>query len=93
MFCVRLLGAKGPTLPFPYSSQIRGSRHPKMRELRVQHRGRPYRVFYVFDPRRVAILLIGDAKDGSAQWYRKFITKADRIYDAHLEELEGTDSG
>lgn len=29
---------------------------------RIQHRGRPYRVLYAFDPRRVAILLIGGEK-------------------------------
>ena len=30
-----------------------------MRELRVQHRGNPLRILYAFDPRRVAILLLG----------------------------------
>jgi len=35
-----------------------------MRELRVQHKGRPYRVLYAFDPRRVAMLLIGGDKTG-----------------------------
>jgi hypothetical protein len=33
-----------------------------MRELRIQHHGRPYRILYAFDPRRVAILLIGGDK-------------------------------
>ena len=62
--CVMLLERKGPTLPFPYSSDIRGSRHTHMRELRVQHKGRPIRVLYAFDPRRTAILLIGGDKTG-----------------------------
>jgi len=39
---------RGPHLPFPYSSAVNGSRHAAMRELRVQHQGRPYRVLYVF---------------------------------------------
>ena len=56
---VRLLGARGPSLPFPHSSGVKGSRHDHMRELRVQSRGNPLRVFYAFDPRRTAILLIG----------------------------------
>jgi len=30
-----------------------------MKELRVLHRGRPYRVLFAFDARRTAILLIG----------------------------------
>ena len=34
---VGLLEAKGPQLPFPYSSSVEGSRHGHMRELRVQH--------------------------------------------------------
>ena len=46
---VHLLQARGPTLPFPHSSDVRGSKHGNMRELRVQHHGQPYRVFYAFD--------------------------------------------
>jgi hypothetical protein len=59
---VRLLAARGPSLPFPYSSGVNGSRHEHMRELRVQSRGNPLRIFYAFDPRRTAILLIGGDK-------------------------------
>jgi len=33
-----------------------------MKELRIQHSGRPYRVLFAFDPRRCAILLIGGDK-------------------------------
>jgi hypothetical protein len=59
---VELLVEHGPSLPFPYSSGIATSRHRHMRELRIQHEGRPYRVLYAFDPRRAAILLLGGAK-------------------------------
>jgi hypothetical protein len=52
----------GPTLRFPYSSGITTSQFDLMRELRVQHKGEPYRVLYAFDPRRVALLLIGGKK-------------------------------
>ena len=61
---VGLLEARGPHLPFPYSSGIAGSRHSHMRELRIQHAGDPYRILYAFDPRRVALLLIGGKKTG-----------------------------
>jgi len=37
----------------PYSSGIAGSKYAHMRELRVQSGGRPIRVFYAFDPRRL----------------------------------------
>ena len=58
-----------------------------MRELRVQHRGRPYRVLYAFDPRRVALLLIGGEKTGNKRWYKINVPIADRLYDDHLKEL------
>ena len=61
-FGVDLLGRKGPNLEFPHSSGVRSSRHSNMRELRVQSGCRPLRVFYAFDPRRSAILLIGGDK-------------------------------
>jgi len=63
-FTVSLLQEVGPTLRMPHSSGIEMSRHTHMRELRIQHEGRPYRVLYAFDPRRTAILLIGGDKTG-----------------------------
>ena len=86
---VGLLRERGPDLPFPYSSDVRGSRHGALRELRIQHRGRPLRVLYAFDPRRVAILLLGDDKRGSKRWYRMAVPKAKRLFDNHLENLKG----
>jgi len=85
---VGLLEAKGPQLGFPHSSGINGSRHAHMRELRIQHEGRPYRILYAFDPRRSAILLIGGDKTGDKRWYDQYVPVADRLYDAHLEALE-----
>src|SRR5688572_15266856 len=78
---VELLEEHGPQLGHPHSSDIRGSRHGQMRELRVQHQGRPYRVLYAFDPRRVGILLIGGDKTGNDRWYDEFVPKADNLYD------------
>ncbi len=54
---VSLLKERGTQLSYPYSSQINGSKHEHMRELRIQHKGEPYRVLYAFDPKRCAILL------------------------------------
>jgi len=50
-----------------------------MRELRIQHQGRPYRVLYAFDPRRCAILLLGGDKTGDDHWYERHIPLADRL--------------
>jgi hypothetical protein len=84
---VELLEARGPQLPFPYSSGVQTSKHGNMRELRIQHQGRPYRVLYAFDPRRVAMLLLGGDKTGNDRWYEEFVPKADRLYETHLEVL------
>lgn len=83
----RLLEELGPRLPFQHSSGISRSRHSHMRELRIQHAGRPYRVLYAFDPRRVAILLIGGDKTGNDRWYEEFVPFADRLYEELLNEL------
>lgn len=85
---IEQLEREGPTLKHPMSSGIKGSRHSKMRELRIQHRGRPLRVLYVFDPRRVAILLLGGDKTGDDRWYEQNIPIADDLYDFYLRELE-----
>lgn len=85
---VQNLERRGPNLPFPYSSGISGSRHSHMRELRVQSGGRPLRVFYAFDPRRAAILLIGGDKTGDDRFYERMIPLADRLYDEHLAALK-----
>jgi hypothetical protein len=84
---VQLLEMRGTGLGHPYSSGINGSRHGHMRELRVQSGGRPIRVFYAFDPRRMAILLIGGDKTGDKRFYEVFVPVADRLYDEHLQGL------
>lgn len=84
---VHLLEARGPSLGFPHTSDIKGSKHGHMRELRVQVGGEPYRVFYAFDPRRAAILLVGGNKAGDDDFYERMVPLADRIYDEHLGEL------
>ena len=85
---VELLMEHGPNLPFPYSSGVQGSRHGHMRELRVQSGGKPIRIFYAFDPRRWAILLIGGDKTGNDRFYKRYVPVADKLYDEYLEELK-----
>ncbi len=84
---VNLLETLGANLRFPHSSGIESSRHEHMRELRIQHQGRPFRVLYAFDPRRSAILLLGGDKTGDDRWYVVNIPVADQLYDEHLDEL------
>jgi hypothetical protein len=87
-FSVRLLQEIGIHLRRPHVDTVnKHSQFPNMRELRCQHQGRPYRVLFAFDPRRVAILLIGGDKTGNARWYEEFVPTADKIYARHLKEI------
>jgi hypothetical protein len=85
--CVGLLEEHGPNLKFPYSSGIYEAKYAHMRELRIQHAGKPYRILYAFDPRRTAILLMGGNKVGDKRWYIKYVPIADRLYQQHLDAL------
>ena len=90
---VGLLEDKGPSLKFPYSSDVRQSKHGAMRELRSQCKGNPLRTFYAFDPRRTAILLIGGDKTGSDKFYDEMVPKADQIFDKYLKEMQEENNG
>lgn len=80
------LEEKGPSLGRPLVDTLSGSRHPNMKELRPQ-RGN-LRILFAFDPRRMAILLVGGDKTGRWQeFYEEKIPEADSLYDEHLEEL------
>jgi hypothetical protein len=48
----------------------------------------PNRVLYIFDPRRVVLLLLGGDKTGDGRWYEKNVPVADQIYDNYLAEME-----
>jgi hypothetical protein len=85
---VILLQRFGPALRYPHCSGVVSSRHSHMRELRVQHAGRPYRVLYAFDPLRTAILLIGGDKTGNDRWYEIYVPIADRLYDGNVQQLK-----
>ena len=86
-FSVGLLEEAGPIVGRPHVDTVRQSRHTNMKELRVQHQGRPYRVLFAFDPRRCAYLILGGDKTGDPRWYQKAVPRADNIYDQHLAEI------
>lgn len=85
---VRLLQQRGPALHRPLADVVHSSRHSNMKELVIQHAGRPYRVLFAFDPRRCAILLIGGDKTGNDRWYEEFVPVADKLFDEHLAALK-----
>lgn len=84
---VDALARHGPYLGEPFAARVPRSRHRQMRELRLMHEGRPYRVLFAFDPRRLSVsLLMGDAT-GCGRWHAEHVPAADRLYDACLDAL------
>ncbi len=83
---VELLEQGGPALGRPLVDTLQGSRHSNMKELRP--RGGHMRVLFAFDPRRMAILLMGGDKSRRwSSWYAEAIPIADALYDEHLQTL------
>lgn len=88
VYIVRLLEQMGISLGAPHSSAIKGASFA-LRELRPRQGRSPLRIFYAFDPRRDAVLLIGGDKSGmsTTQFYTDMIRVADQIWRVYLEEL------
>ena len=83
---IDLLAEKGPALGRPAVDTIARSRHPNMKELRSF--GGHLRALFAFDPRRVAIVLLGgDKHEDWSGWYERNVPLADDRYDDYLDEL------
>lgn len=87
-----LLELVGPKLGRLYVDTLSGARLKNLKELRVQHRGRPYRVLFAFSPDRSAVLLTGGDKSASSRWYERAIPRAEAAYDVYLA-TRGRDRG
>ncbi|MBK4784074.1 MAG: type II toxin-antitoxin system RelE/ParE family toxin [Pantoea sp. Pent] len=91
---LKLLAQDGPHLGRPFVDTLMLSRVPNMKELRVQSKGRPIRSFFVFDPRRHAIVLSAGNKQGKNQkrFYQKMLRIAETEYHHHLNAIGETDN-
>jgi hypothetical protein len=91
----RLLETFGPQLGRPHVDTLNGSKHANMKELRFTAANGVWRVVFVFDPKRRAILLVAGDKSGTSQkrFYKQLIKKADKRFDAHLKRLKGKSRG
>ena len=73
----------GPGLGRPWADSLRGTR---IKELIP--RGGHLRILFRFDPRSIAILLVGgDKAPRWARWYGQMIPVAEDLYRGHLDEL------
>jgi hypothetical protein len=86
-----LLTLSGPTLGRPHADTLVGSKHPNMKELRLNADDGVWRVAFAFDPKRRALILVAGDKAGLAQkrFYKALIAKADARFAEHLDTLKG----
>ncbi|QGH62259.1 type II toxin-antitoxin system RelE/ParE family toxin [Serratia proteamaculans] len=64
----------GPLLARPHADTLHhNGQIQHLKELRIQHRGRPFRVFFAFDPQRQAVLLCGGDKTGDKRFYQRLL--------------------
>jgi hypothetical protein len=92
---IGLLEQFGPRLGRPTADTLKDSRHANMKELRFYSAGGVWRVAFAFDPSRKAVMLVAGDKSGGSErrFYRQFIEKADRRFDAHLHRIKSQREG
>jgi hypothetical protein len=76
----------GPHLPRPYADTLKGSKLSNLKELRTQTTDHVFRVAFLFDDERKAVLLIGGDKKGKNEkrFYKNLIKQAEKIYQNYL---------
>ena len=88
-----VLQQQGPSLGRPLVDTVYDSKFTNMKELRVQHRGKPLRAFFAFDPLRQAIVLCIADKGGKKRFYKDMLDIADEQYQLHLTTLGDKSNG
>jgi hypothetical protein len=88
-----VLQQQGPSLGGPLVDTVNDSKFMNMKELRVQHRGKPLRAFFIFDPLRQAIVLCIGNKGGKKRFYKEMLDIAEQQYELHLSTLGDQSNG
>lgn len=83
-----VLQQHGYDLGRPYVDTLKGSSVKNLKELRIQHRGSPYRAFFAFDPLRQAIILCAGNKQNDKRFYERMIPLAETIYTRYLASID-----
>lgn len=79
-----VLQTQGPSLGRPLVDTVCDSKYTNMKELRIQHKGKPIRAFFAFDPLRQAIVLCVGDKSNKKRFYEEMLRIADEQYRLHL---------
>jgi DNA-binding XRE family transcriptional regulator len=83
-----VLQQQGPSLGRPLVDTVYDSKFTNMKELHVQHRGKPQRAFFAFDPFRQAIVLCIGNKVGKKRFYKEMLDIAEQHTNFISQPLE-----
>jgi hypothetical protein len=83
-----LLRRVGPQLGRPHVDTVETSAFRNMKELRIQYKGKPWRMLFAFDPLRNAVMLVGGMKAGQKRWYKVHVPIADKRFAQYTSELK-----
>ena len=91
---LQLLAEDGPGLGRPWVEHIKGSRIRNLKELRFTSTdSKHFRILFVFDPTRSAVLLVaGDKRGQWNRWYVRAIRLAERRYARYLSAQRRSNS-
>lgn len=83
---VEILRQFCPHLSRPHVDTIKGSSITNLKELRFRSNKRVIRIFFVFDPDRNGVLVIGGNKAGSGDknFYERMIKLSENIYKRYI---------
>ena len=83
-----VLSEFGPMLGRPYVDTIKGSKLNNLKELRISCKEHRFRIFFIFNLERKAVLLIGGDKKTSSTFYKEMVSRAEKIYKVYTAGLE-----
>ena len=86
---LKVLEVFGASLGRPNVDTLKGSQYNNMKELRFEVDNGVWRIAFIFDPQRNAVLLVGGDKSKvkEKRFYKKLIEKADSRYQQYLDNL------
>ncbi len=81
---LEILSQAGPILGRPKADTIKGSKFSNLKELRLNHRGMPIRILFIFDAERNGVVLLGGNKLNDKRWYERNVPIAENRFENYL---------
>jgi hypothetical protein len=84
---LEMLKEGGPLLGRPYADTLTRSVLSNLKELRFKYNKKQIRILFVFDHKRLAVILLGGYKQDK-RWYLENIPIAEKRFEKYLQGLK-----